>query len=46
MAPSRRGAISEVALRAFVAGSAACFLTACVAGALVREGDSVPSVLN
>jgi len=37
MAPTRRGAIAEVAFRAFVAGSAACFLTACVAGSLIDE---------
>jgi len=37
MAPSRRAAISEVALRAFIAGSAACFLTACIAGALIPD---------
>ena len=37
MAPSRRGHISEVAIRAFIAGSAACFLTACVAGTLIVD---------
>lgn len=36
LAPSRRGAISQVALRAFISGSAACFLTACIAGALIQ----------
>ena len=39
MAPSRRGHISEVAIRAFLAGSAACFLTACVAGTLIEDPD-------
>lgn len=27
--------------RAFCAGTAACFLTACFAGALYQEGDSI-----
>ncbi|KAF4532951.1 hypothetical protein B566_EDAN000639 [Ephemera danica] len=31
MAPNKRTEITEVAFRAFIAGSAACFLTACVA---------------
>ena len=35
MAPKRRGDLARVAFRAFVAGSMACFLTACVAGALI-----------
>ena len=39
MAPSRRGHISQVAIRAFIAGSAACFLTACVAGTLIVDPD-------
>jgi len=37
MAPTRRGHISQVAIRSFVAGSAACFLTACIAGTLIKE---------
>ena len=40
MAEKRKGHISQVAFRAFLAGSAACFLTACVAGTLIRDcGD-------
>jgi len=35
MAPERAQDISRVAIRAFVAGSMACFLTACVAGTLI-----------
>ena len=35
MAPDRKGDLSKVAIRAFVAGSLACFLTASVAGALI-----------
>ena len=30
-------AVFQVAFRAFVAGSAACFLTACVAGTLIPD---------
>ena len=37
MAEKRKGHISQVAFRAFLAGSAACFLTACVAGTLIRD---------
>ncbi|XP_023322440.1 solute carrier family 28 member 3 [Eurytemora carolleeae] len=37
MAPSRRGDISAAAFRAFIAGSASCFLTACVAGTLLQD---------
>ena len=37
MAPSRRGDLAKVAFRALVAGSVACFLTACVAGTLISE---------
>jgi len=39
MAPARRGHISQVAIRAFIAGSAACFLTACIAGTLIKHED-------
>jgi len=41
MAPSRRGDISQVAFRAFIAGSCACFLTACIAGTLIKESSLV-----
>jgi len=37
MAPSRRGDIAKVAFRALIAGAAACFLTACIAGLLIAE---------
>ena len=37
MAEKRKGDISRVALRAFMAGSTACFLTACVAGTLIKD---------
>jgi hypothetical protein len=32
LAPEQRSAITEVAFRAFIAGSATCFLTASIAG--------------
>lgn len=35
MAPKRRSDLAKVAFRAFVAGSMACFLTACIAGMLI-----------
>ena len=44
MAPKRRGHIAEVAIRAFVAGSVACFLTACVAGTLIIDPDKYEKV--
>jgi len=44
MAPSRRGHISQVAIRAFIAGSAACFLTACIAGTLIKQDGAVADV--
>jgi len=43
MAPENRSAITEVAFRAFIAGSATCFLTACVAGMLSADEDLVSS---
>jgi pyrimidine nucleoside transport protein len=35
LAPSRRQDFARIAFRAYVAGSMACFLTACVAGSLI-----------
>ncbi|XP_077513148.1 solute carrier family 28 member 3-like [Amblyomma americanum] len=35
MAPDRKGDFASVSVRALVAGSSACFLTACVAGSLI-----------
>ena len=37
MAPNRRGDMATVALRALLAGSMACFMTACVAGKSVMD---------
>ncbi|XP_046985384.1 solute carrier family 28 member 3-like [Schistocerca americana] len=39
LAPNRRAAITEVAFRALIAGSAVCFMTACIAGILVDENS-------
>ena len=36
LCPSRKDEVSSIIFRAFVAGSVACFLTACIAGALVE----------
>ena len=35
LAPTRRADFSRYAIRAYVAGSMACFMTACIAGALI-----------
>ena len=35
LAPTRRADFSRCAIRAYVAGSMACFMTACIAGALI-----------
>ncbi|KAK3879293.1 hypothetical protein Pcinc_016123 [Petrolisthes cinctipes] len=37
MAPSRRGDIARVSVRAMISGSCACFLTACIAGTLLND---------
>jgi nucleoside permease NupC len=37
LAPKRRTDFARLAFRAYIAGSMACFLTACVAGSLIRE---------
>ena len=42
MAPGRKSDFADVAFRAFVSGSMACFLTACIAGALYDEKGFVP----
>ena len=40
LCPERKTDFARVVVRAFVAGSAACFLTACIAGALYTEDMS------
>ncbi|XP_022256038.1 sodium/nucleoside cotransporter 2-like [Limulus polyphemus] len=37
MAPERKPELAQLAVRAMLAGSAACFMTACVAGTLLEE---------
>lgn len=37
LAPERRKSITSVALRAFLAGSIVCFLSACIAGLLMTD---------
>lgn len=41
MAPNRKADLAKVVLRAMIAGSCACFLTACIAGTLLTDVDSV-----
>jgi concentrative nucleoside transporter, CNT family len=36
LAPERRGTLAQLGVRALIGGSIACFLTACVAGMLIR----------
>ncbi|KAJ7411695.1 solute carrier family 28 member 3 [Pitangus sulphuratus] len=42
IAPSKRKEIADCALRAMIAGTVACFMTACVAGMLTVPGLEVP----
>jgi pyrimidine nucleoside transport protein len=42
VAPDRKSDFSKVAFRAFVSGTMACFLTACIAGSLYDEATYVP----
>lgn len=35
MAPNRKADLAKVVLRAMIAGSCACFLTACIAGMVI-----------
>jgi hypothetical protein len=44
MAPERQSDLAQVAFRAFVAGSAACFMTACIAGE--REKVDFHSIIH
>ncbi|MBX7256054.1 MAG: NupC/NupG family nucleoside CNT transporter [Candidatus Hydrogenedentes bacterium] len=36
LVPERRGEVCELSVRAFIGGTLACFMTACVAGVLIR----------
>ena len=40
MAPERKSDFAAVVFRAFVSGSMACFLTACVAGTLYDQNNA------
>ncbi|XP_066995126.1 solute carrier family 28 member 3 isoform X2 [Anabrus simplex] len=44
MAPHRRSDITQVAVRAFIAGCAVCFLTASIAGLLTTEENSTDNL--
>ncbi|XP_063984863.1 uncharacterized transporter YutK-like isoform X2 [Diachasmimorpha longicaudata] len=46
MAPDKREQIAAVAIRAFIAGSAVCFLTAAIAGILMNEDFYSQAVIN
>jgi nucleoside permease NupC len=37
LAPERKSDLSEIAVRALISGSMACFLTACIAGNYLEE---------
>lgn len=38
MAPNQRSALAQVVVRAMIAGTVACFMTACIAGLLYVPG--------
>lgn len=46
IAPNQRETLAKVAVRAFFAGCAICFMTACIAGLLMPEGSFVGSATN
>lgn len=37
LCPERKGDVGRVIFRAFIGGTAACFMTACIAGALIQD---------
>ena len=37
MAPERKGDLASVSIRALIAGSIACFMTACISGKFLLE---------
>lgn len=37
LCPERKSEVSSVIFRAFISGTVACFLTACIAGALLKD---------
>lgn len=44
MAPGRKSELAGMALRAMIAGSAACFMTACIAGMLLQKDDLIDRI--
>ncbi|XP_069158264.1 uncharacterized transporter YutK isoform X2 [Procambarus clarkii] len=49
MAPERKADLAKVVVRAMIAGSCACFLTACVAGSLLEDigrRDNITEAVN
>jgi CNT family concentrative nucleoside transporter len=46
MAPQRRGDLARLGLRAMLAGTLACLMTACVAGVLIGPDGSVPQFFS
>lgn len=44
LAPERRNDLASLGLRALIAGTIGCFLTACIAGMLLGEGDLILNV--
>ncbi|XP_077864446.1 solute carrier family 28 member 3-like [Saccoglossus kowalevskii] len=46
MAPSRKGELASIAVRALIAGTLTCFMTACVAGLLYTDFDTIDSPTN
>ncbi|XP_029168975.1 solute carrier family 28 member 3-like isoform X2 [Nylanderia fulva] len=43
LAPKKKDQVTKVIIRSFLAGSAVCFLTACVAGMLINDATVLPS---
>ncbi|XP_071825838.1 solute carrier family 28 member 3-like isoform X3 [Apostichopus japonicus] len=48
LAPTRKSDLADIAIRALIAGSVACFMTACVAGVLYDESnyDGAAAMIN
>ncbi|XP_072045725.1 solute carrier family 28 member 3-like [Amphiura filiformis] len=45
MAPERKGDLASVAIRALIAGTVACFMTACIAGVLYIPDEVIPGTV-
>ncbi|KAL7643740.1 UNVERIFIED_CONTAM: hypothetical protein RMT77_005746 [Armadillidium vulgare] len=46
LVPERRSDLAQIAFRAMITGSVACFLTACVAGCLITADETTRDVLS